>query len=228
MAQPDPTALLKQVDSAASRASDMTAVLEISVSRHGAPALTRRLKVWQKGSKQRMVKFLAPARLRGTGILVNQGRTHLYLPAYRRLRRVAGKEGSGSFMGMGFSINDLARVRFSLDYSARVAKEKVNETVLKLTPIDPSAHKHAWLEITVRKSDHLVKQITTHDIQGNQIRSITMSAFKAVGSYTIAHHIEIDEPLKDKKTVAALTEVVFDSGLSEADFSERQLKRAPN
>ncbi|HIA04467.1 MAG TPA: outer membrane lipoprotein-sorting protein [Myxococcales bacterium] len=225
--QPDPNALLQQVDAAANRATDMSATLEVAVSSQGAPALVRTMKVWQKGDKQRLLKFMAPARLRGTGILVADGRTHLYLPAYRRVRRVAGKEGGGSFMGMGFSINDLARVRFSKAYSATVVLQDALETVLKLTPNNGSDHKHAWLQITVRKSDHLVKQITAHNAAGKLIRTITMSDFRDVSGYTIAHHIEIVELSQRKKTVATLKELVFDTGLSDADFTERQLKRAP-
>lgn len=227
IAEPDPNVLLQQVDAAANRATDMSATLEVAVSSHGAPALIRTMKVWQKGDNQRLLKFMAPARLRGTGILVVDGRTHLYLPAYRRVRRVAGQEGGGSFMGMGFSINDLARVRFSKAYSATVVSQGALETVLKLTPNNRADHKHAWLLVRVRNSDHLVKQITAHNAAGKRIRTITMSNFKAVSGYTIAHHIEIVEHPPRKKTVAMLKELVFDRGLSDADFTERQLKRAP-
>ncbi len=227
LSAPDPAAILKQVDQAASRASDMVMTLDIAVSTRGSEPLRRSLKVWQLGSDQRMVKFTAPARLRGTGILKTTDHTSLYTAAYKRVRRIAGKQGGGSFMGTGFSINDLARVRFSDDYMATLGADTIGHWVLVLKPNKPDDHRHALLKLEVRQSDHLVHRITTLDAAGKTMRTIVADQFKTVGKYTIAHHIQIDEAASGKRTVAKIKAVTFDTGLSQAWFSERQLKRAP-
>ncbi len=226
-AAPDPNAILQRVDAAANRAQDMVMTLEVAVSTRGSDPLERTLKVWQRGAAHRMVKFVAPARLRGTGILKSGDKTTLYTAAYKRVRRIAGKQGGGSFMGTGFSINDLARVRFSADYAAALHKDAATTWQLKLTPTRPGDHRHATLLLTVRKADHLVAGIVTLDASGGVLRSIAAEQFKTVGSYTIAHRITIDEVGSGKKTVAAVTKVQFDTGLSDSWFTERQLQRAP-
>ncbi len=223
-----PEGTLAEVDRAGSRAKDAVIVLSVEVVERAGEPLQRTLKLWQLGTRSRMVKFLDPARLRGTGILVPEpGQTMLYLPAYKRVRRIVGKEGGEAFMGTGFSIGDLARVRFSDDYTPSVLSEATDVITLKLVPKQPGEHKHASIRLTVRKADHLVAKVELLDASGAVLRAIAMSDFRAAGAYTLAHRIEIDEPAAQKRTTAKITEVRFDIGLSADDFTERSLTRAP-
>ena len=177
LAGPGPAKVLAEVDAAANQAKDALLTLDVAVSTRGAEALQRTLRVWQSGAQHRMVKFLAPARLRGTGILATGGQTWLYTRAYNRTRRIAGKAGGGSFMGTGFSINDLARVRFTGDYTAELIASSGPDWDLKLTPVDPAAHDHAFLRLKIRAADKLVKQIETVGIDGKVARTIMRVTF---------------------------------------------------
>jgi len=67
VAATDPQALLARTDAAANRAKDVVLELAISVEIPGVERLARTVRVWQRGQDQRLVKFVAPARLRGTG-----------------------------------------------------------------------------------------------------------------------------------------------------------------
>lgn len=227
LAGPDPAKVLADVDAAANRAKDALLTLDVAVSTRGSEPLQRTLRVWQSGAQHRMVKFLQPARLRGTGILATGGQTWLYTRAYNRTRRIAGKAGGGSFMGTGFSINDLARVRFTGDYTAEITASVGPDWDLKLTPVDSAAHDHAFLRLTVRAADKLVKRIETVGKDGKVVRTIAADDFRAVGRYTIAHRIVVDEVQAQKVTTAVVTKALFDTGLTVRDFTQRQLERAP-
>ncbi len=219
--------ILKSVGAAANRAADARMTLKIEVSTKDGDTLSRTLAVWQRGADKRMVKFTAPARLRGTGILADGGQTWLYTASYKRFRRVAGKAGGGAWMGTGFSINDLARVRFAGDYVPKVMSQDATTWTLALAPKDPEAHRHAGLELTVRKKDHLVAKIVTLKPGGGTLRTITADDFKATGKYTIAHRIKIDDASTGKTTTATVVAAQFDTGLSPDFFTERQLRRSP-
>jgi len=229
LAGPGPAELLEKVDQAAARASDAIITMDLEIRTGQSDPLQRRLRIWQLGRDKRMVKFLGPARLRGTGILVPRAdQTYLYLPAYKRVRRVVGAKGSASFMGTGFSIDDLARVKFTGEYRPALAPAGPTDAhVLKLTPIDPAKHRHAWLLVTVRRDDHLVTRIETFGADGKRRRTIETSDFKTISGYTVAHTVRIEEHLKGRTTTARITEARFDTGLSASDFRERNLTRAP-
>ena len=225
--KPDPVQILKRVDDAANQARDAQMTLNLSITR-GDSSVRRTIRVWQRGADRRLVKFVAPARLRGTGILVlDDDTTYLYLPAYKRVRRISGREGNGSWMGTGFSINDLSRVRFSKDYRPKFVSETESTWTLRLDPIRAEDHKHAYLTIEVRKADDLVSLITSWRDTKTRLRTITASEFRKSGKYTVAHKVEIHELEKKRVTRASLTEISFDTGLSEDTFSVTWLRRAP-
>jgi hypothetical protein len=220
-----PSEILEHVDKAATRASDATITLGVSVSAPGRAALSRTLRIWQRGDGYRLVKFLEPARLRGTGILVREGQTYLYSRAYDRVRRIAGLAGGGSFMGTGFSIDDLARVRYAGDYTAALDAETGAVWTLLLTPRETAEHSHAYLRLEVRKQDHLLQKLEALDSEKAVLRTIQASDFRTVGGYPVAHRLEVVEHRTDKRTVATVSEIVFDSGLSLDDFTTRALRR---
>ena len=224
----DAQAILSAVDRAANRAQDVSMTLGLQIQRGTDAAIHRTMRVWQRGQHQRMVKFVTPARLRGTGILVpKQGVTYLYLPAYNRMRRVSGREGGGSWMGTGFSIDDLARVRFADDYRATLQETTPETWTLRLNPITPSEHTHAFITIVVRRADYLVTRINTWSADGAMRRQIVASDFRTVDGYTIAHSIRVEEKANQRTTIATFSGIRFDRGISSSLFSERQLRRLP-
>jgi hypothetical protein len=224
---PDPNAVLSRVDAAASRAKDATLTLDISVSAPGSEPLARTVKIWQQGSERRLVKFTAPAKLRGTGVLTVDGETYVYLPAYEKVRRVVGQSGGGSFLGTGFSVRDLGRTQFSKDYVPSLVSEPAGHVVLKLVPKDKDAHDHAWLIVSVRSADDLVDRIDTVDASGAITRTLVASEFETVDGYMVSRSVVIDEIDGQRRTSGRLTSADFDSGLSADAFTERELRRPP-
>ncbi len=64
------------------------------------------------GDKQRLVRFLAPADIKGTGLLTLEHKKRdddqwLYLPAMRKVRRISSAEKSDRFVGTDFTYQDL-------------------------------------------------------------------------------------------------------------------------
>ena len=60
------------------------------------------------GTEKRIIKFLSPAEVKGTGILIfdypeKSDDMWIYLPALRKTRRIVSREKSKSFMGSEFS-----------------------------------------------------------------------------------------------------------------------------
>jgi outer membrane lipoprotein-sorting protein len=226
-AAPDPGVLLNQVDAASNPAKDATITMALTVT-SGTRTRKRQMRIWQFGRDRRMVKFLSPARLRGTGVLVPQRkRVFLYLPAFNRVRRVAAPERSKSFMGTGFTMNDMARVRYAPIYTPSNDGEDAGQWILKLQSKNKSGSSLKTLRIWIRKSDKLVSRVDTVNVSGVVVRTIRFSSFRTAGRYKLAHKIQITESTKDRTTNATVEAVQFDTGLDADFFSDRQLRRAP-
>ncbi|MFC2090921.1 outer membrane lipoprotein-sorting protein [Bacteroidota bacterium] len=69
-------------------------------------------KTTSDGTEKRIIKFTAPAEIKGTGILIFDYESKnddmwIYLPAMRKTRRIVSSEKSKSFMGSEFSNADM-------------------------------------------------------------------------------------------------------------------------
>jgi hypothetical protein len=79
-----------------------------------------------------IIVFLSPADVKGTGLLTyerldREDDQWLYLPALRRIKRIASKNKSGSFMGSEFAYEDVtAQSVEKYTYSDAVIEETIN------------------------------------------------------------------------------------------------------
>lgn len=226
LAADDGAAWLSRVDAAANRGSDAHLVLAVSVTDRTGTSSDRVLEVWQKGSDRRLVRFTAPARLAGTGLLVPDGDTvYLYLPSFGKARRVVGESRGDAFMGTDFSLEDLARLTYTGDYTAKVEADEGASTRLLLAPVNPAAHRDAALRLWVREADDMVEKIEHVDAAGRVTRRVAFSDFKTVANRPIAHVLVAEDIVNNKKTVATVMRAELDTGLGDDRFTLTELSR---
>lgn len=222
----DAAALLARVDAANARGTDAHLVLQVAVTDRTGVASDRTLEIWQKGSAKRLVRFTAPARLAGTGLLVPDADTvYLYLPAYGKPRRVIGEQRGDSFMGTDFSMEDLSRLSWSDDYTAVLGEVIGEVATLNLTPKDRAAHRDASVRISVRRADDLVSQVEHVDASGAVTRRLTLSDFRVEGNRPLAHKLLVDDLVNAKHTAATVTLAEMDRGLTDDRFTLTELTR---
>lgn len=109
------------------------AVIKMSIFNEKGQARERKISMATKlfdGGKteKRVYRFLAPADVKGTGVLVFDYESKpddvwVYLPALRKTRRIVSSEKSKSFMGSEFNYGDLNIPSLS-DFTYKIAKEE--------------------------------------------------------------------------------------------------------
>lgn len=115
----------------ARKVADFTADARLSVQEKGAAAKTKDFTFWRKTQSdgvhyRTLTRFHAPAEVRDEGILFlerssGENDVLLYLPAYKKIRRVETQQQSSSFMGSDFSYSDIATPHVD-DYTYGVAR----------------------------------------------------------------------------------------------------------
>jgi len=214
-------AILEKVDAASRPAKDSSFTLELKSKRKDGTEVTRKLKVWQAGDR-RMVKLLEPPRLRGTGILTpGDGRLFVYLPAYKRVREITGREGGETFMGTNLSIDELALVRLAQRHDAKLVGEAGGRKTLELNPKKGSERHYASLLLEVGAEDHLVRKVDYRDESGKVTRTVTLGELQKKGGYSFPHRVEVRDHKSGAVTVGTAAGVLFDQGLTEGFFTER-------
>ena len=140
-------------------------------------------------TEKRIIRFLSPSEVRGTGILIfdyadRRDDMWIYLPAMRKTRRIVSRERSKSFMGSEFSNANMTAPGLD-DFSYELQGEetingkasyKIQAKPLSTDLEDEYGYSRSVLWID--KINYIVHQTEYYDFDGVLFKTITNRAFK--------------------------------------------------
>lgn len=178
--------------------------------------------------------FDTPADVRGTALLTWSYKNKdddqwLYLPALRRVKTIASKNQSGSFMGSEFAFEDM-RSQEVEKYTYKFLKEEpcgeLTCFVSERYPTDKYSgytRQITWLDT----KEYRVQKVEYYDRKESLLKTLTMTDYKLYkdkfwrpGKMHMVNH------QTGKATELFWTNYTFDAGLKESDFTQNSLMRA--
>ncbi|TFH26229.1 MAG: outer membrane lipoprotein-sorting protein [Bacteroidia bacterium] len=154
------------------------------------------------GTEKRIIKFISPAEVNGTGILIldypeKSDDMWIYLPALRKTRRIVSKEKSKSFMGSEFSnANMTAPGLEDFTYTILGEEDYQGKACYKIESIPIStdledeygySRSVSWVD----KKSYLVHEICYYDFDGELFKTISHKEFKQLevegGKFMVIH-----------------------------------------
>jgi hypothetical protein len=185
-----------------------------------------------------LVRFSYPLDIKNTGFLVwehpdGDDERFLYLPALGRVRRIAGQEKQESFVGSDLSYEDIGG-RDIADYTYAFADPNATWTA-------PDGSKHpAWaLESRardknadyprsislVRKDNAVIVHADIFNARNERVKVFDVKKLERVdGIWTVLSLVAANE--RDRtRTELETTAIRYNVGLSEDDFTRRQLEQ---
>ena len=177
--------------------------------------------------------FLSPADVKGTKVL---GWEHidrdddqwLYLPALKRVKRIASRNKSGSFMGSEFSYEDIGnqnpgKYTFSGEpetvmlngvecyKGARVPKDKNSGYTKQVTWVDTK--------------EFLIQKVDYYDRKGELLKTAIFSGYKKIDGVYRVGKIDMKNHQNDKETILVWEDDKIKAGLNSKNFDKRELKK---
>lgn len=189
----------------------------------------RKLKAWSKNNQNkddwRMMKFISPPDVEDMGFLVlSDDQMYLYLPEYRRVRRIASHNRTESFVGSDFSYEDMGSSEFSKNYNPELIEENEQEWVLELTKKEGSEKPYQRVKMWVSKKYVLPIKMEMYDESGN-LWKIAEENYKKVDDYWISSKIIMKNKKEDSWSSLQMENIKVDQGLESEIFTLRYLKR---
>ena len=142
-----------------------------------------------QGNNRMLVVFQSPASVAGTRFLTleNPGRANdqwIFLPELGRTRRIAGAEGSGSFMGSDFSYDDIASAdrRTALDNHRLLREEtfqEINCYVIESTPLD-TAYQYSRMIQWIDSGNYIPHKVELYDRRGTLVKTLEILELREV------------------------------------------------
>jgi len=186
----------------------------------------REMSMLQKGCEKRMVIFLSPADQKGIGVLsLPNDVMYLYLPAFKKTRRIASHVKNTKFAGTDFTYEDMEAIRYSEKYIPEILKQVDNFIILQLKPKEGVKTDYSKLIMWVKSDNFCLTKIEHYD-KGNTLYKVrTSEKFEKLGKYWISKESAMEDLKAKHKTKMIMVDVRFDSGLSDDKFTERYLGR---
>ncbi len=138
---------------------------------------TLKLAVWMK-NEWRLSEFLAPADVKGTKVLIlSPTQMYVYLPAYKKVRRIASHVTDQGFMGMHFTQDDMSITSYAKMYSATVAKDDGKLVTLSCSGKKDKHAPYPKLEIVYDKAKNIPTEIRYFNDAGTKLKTETRGGY---------------------------------------------------
>lgn len=222
----DADGILRKTDEVTYAPEDQHAYIKLILTDKRGNEQVREAEYIQKGTEMRLFRFTSPASQRGIAFLsLPDDVMYLYLPAYGKERRIATHVKNQSFAGTDFSYDDMESKPMAEEYKPRFISETGDLYLLELVPLDAESSEYSRMEVYVRKDNFYFQQVTYFDKAGIKIKELNNNKIEKINGYWSATDIIMTDLLKEHSTRMISSDVRFDQGLSDEEFSVRKLKQ---
>jgi Outer membrane lipoprotein-sorting protein len=203
-------------------------------------SMTMATKLYDGGkTEKRIVRFLAPADVKGTGVLMFDydnapDDTWIYLPALRKTRRIVSSQRNQSFLGSEFSFGDLSAP--SLDeFTYNLVKEEDAGGepcyVIDVIPKDKAtgdAEGYSKKTVWISKATYSVRRTQFFDTSGKLLKELATSDVKLLDPKNKRYRamkMEMVNKQNGRKSIFQSEKVTLAPDTKDEYFTTRYLER---
>jgi hypothetical protein len=196
-------------------------------------------KRFDAGTEKRLVRFVAPADVKGTGLLTVDHETKnddmwLFLPAMRKTRRIVSSERAKSFMGSEFTYADMTPPPLD-DFSYKLLKtEPMGGTpcwVIEMKPkTEDIAEENGFSKrvVWVGQKDNVMRQVQYYDLDDELHRVMSAKKVELIDSATQlwrGMHMIIENKQNGRRSELVIDKLQLRSDVPDDYFTTRYLER---
>lgn len=177
--------------------------------------------------------FDQPRDVKGTAFLsfshtVGPDEQWLYLPSLKRVKRISSRNKSGPFMGSEFAFEDLSSFeleKYQYQFLRQEACDLGQCFVVAQYPVDAkSGYKRrlVWID----SAEYRISKVDFYDRKDALLKTLVFSEYtQYLDKFWRAHRQTMTNHQTGKSTVMEMSNIKFDTGLTEKDFNQSALKR---
>lgn len=192
-------------------------------------------KSYPDGTEKRMIKFIEPADVKGTGLLITDYKNSademwIYLPALKRTRRVVSNEKSKSFMSSEFSNSDMSSPSLSdFTYKHHTSSGENGQYIIESTPVNnEKADEYGYSrKLSYFNSGNLQLNKMEYFNFDNQLYKtmIVKSIHPLTEGRYIIKSMFVNNVITGRSSEISLDKIVTDSRVDDSVFSLQNLER---
>ena len=213
---------------------DMKSNMSMLLTNKNGKTRTSKIRSYSKDeNKKQILWFLAPADDKGVAYLKIEHENKnddmkLWLPNFKKIRRISSKKKSESFMGSDMSYEDMTSRNIDEYTYSILGSEKIDNVdcyILESVPsgIKTEYSKHiSW----ITKDMHLPIKEESFDKNMELLKSKSI-IYQQIKEYSIMVELHVKNVQRNHQTILKFDNIEVDSGIKDNIFHEKNLKRMP-
>ncbi|WP_456406332.1 outer membrane lipoprotein-sorting protein [Thiolapillus sp.] len=205
-------------------------------NRHGEESLrqmrVKSLEVEGDGDKS-LIVFDQPRDVKGTALLtfshkVKDDDQWLYLPALKRVKRIASRNKSGPFMGSEFAFEDLASQEVEKYTYKYIRDDELDGKPVFINERYPVSKYSGYTRqlVWVDKAEYIPLKVEFYDRKNALLKTLVFRGYKQyLDQYWRADEMFMENHQTGKSTLLSWKDYKFRTGLKDSDFTRNSLKR---
>jgi len=186
-----------------------------------------------EGEAKSVAFFLSPADVKGTAFLVWEHKDQandvfIYLPALKKIRRIASDQKNQSFMGSDFSYADMEKEDVD-DADHKVLREERFEDkpcwVIESIPKPDSDSEYGRVVTWVTQEGFIPEKMELYDKKGKLYKVMDVARTGPVGDQTLILDFTMEDVQKSHKTRIVLDNVKLNQDIPDSQFTQRAIVR---
>ena len=214
---------------------DVSAQLNMEiVNKKGRKRKSKIKSISKDNSQKQILWFLSPADDKGISYLKIEHKNQddeirLWLPGFKKFRRISSNKKADSFMGSDLSYEDMTSRQIK-DYTFKIIDQNAIEDektyyILESIPngIDSEYSKHVtWVE----KDTYLALKEESYDKSGKLLKQKTFT-YQVMGSFYLISEIFVKNIQKKSNTKLTFSDLNINTGVKDKLFQQKNMKRLP-
>lgn len=216
---------MQKVDEVKNPGKDSTGITKMLLVTADGKEEARKMKIYRMGDKK-VYFFLYPPGVEGVAFLsLSDDQMYLYLPAFKKVRRIASSAKNENFMGTDMSYEDMTESSYLEKYVPKIITDKENEVVLELNKKADADTSYGKVVLTIDKKTWVRTSADMYDKNGKLVKKMKCPEVKMIDNYATTMVVEMTDVQSGHKTKIIMEEVKYDIGLDDDLFSQRRLTR---
>lgn len=184
-------------------------------------------------SDKMLMVFMSPKDQKGTSLLTYQHENRdddqwLYLPALKRVKKIASSKKSGPFMGSEFSFEDIGGASLDDNTYKYIKDEQFDGQDCYVVESYPKDKNSGYTKVVswVDKQHYRTLKADFFDRKNSHLKSLVAKGFNLyLDKFWRPTELEMVNLQTGRSTVLKQSKLEFKTGLTDADFNKNSLQR---
>lgn len=222
--EPDAAEILQRMDAAISGYEDQAMDVTMTIVDMDGSRKSYDFTILQKGTRLRMIRMLS-GELKGMATLVeDRDRVYVYLPGFKKVRRVAAHNMNQTFAGSDFTNDDMAATTWADEYDGVIERQDDANWYVRCTKKPGSKAQHEKALLTIDKRRFYQVGAEYQDASGTAIRRLDGSNLKNFDGAERFATVVMTDLRSGHKTILTIRDFRVDRGLADGLFTTRELE----